>query len=624
MRPLTPLLHALSGGYQLLIRSPLLAVLAVVAQCLTYLPVVMLVSDYDFKEGLWLVASVLVSLFTTLLIQPFVRAALIGSYAQVKQHARLTIPEFFAHGARFYWPLLTLTLLFMLGSLVLGAVVSLLPDTTDYLTYPEVLLLGPLLVIPLIELAPIMIVLKRMRPWPAVVRSYQLVGQYPLELVSLIVLLWGLPSLLSWLVWGRPSVSTGYEIDRAVVSLFFLILAVPTLVNWSIEKLGPAEQLDAPAQGMGLRRSVVMVLGVVFVFTVIGSVWSVYRMFLSQSTARPAELEQPGVLIGGDLMSRRLLFEDARVGTVTDIQVKRSTAGVEYHVAGRQGALVADQQAHVTAFVIFDKRGSEVHPVDVDGDGRSEYLNRGGHGWQDASLIAHDGTTVWRHGGTPGVDDMAAGDLDGDGLPEFVVGMHGSGGVRRLNRSGGVDWQEADSNVWHVEIIDTDGDGMLEIVHSNASGQITVRNQAGAVLNRATPSASDLYMSGFSIATWPHRAGQAHLLVPRDGKVLLVDFYGNKVVEFVAPVADRYGDIQGLHIDSRRDGTGYFAVLVNYDRHNRAILYLYRPSLEFGDLVYQEILTESSMALATVTLDQTGTDALLVGGSGKVWQYEFQ
>lgn len=287
----------------------------------------------------------------------------------------------------------------------------------------------------------------------------------------------------------------------------------------------------------------------------------------------------------------------------------------------------------VTSAVTFDKRAGEIRFIDLDGDGVFEYMDRGGHGWQDAGLFDRAGKTIWRYGDSFGVDDMATGDLDGDGKPEFVVGFNGGGGVRLVNRSGADVWRQDDGNVWHVEMVDTDGDGTLEIVHSNAPGQITIRDRRGTIISQVSPHVPGLYLSNFSVVRWPRTHSRPSLLVPGDGKVWLLDFEGNKVVELAAPGSDRYGDIVGHSVTFTGDTAEYFAVLINYDLYDRAMLYLYRVSSESGEsgkseesdeLVYEEILPEPSAALATEPSDQSGAEALLVGGTGKVWRYELK
>jgi hypothetical protein len=66
------------------------------------------------------------------------------------------------------------------------------------------------------------------------------------------------------------------------------------------------------------------------------------------------------------------------------------------------------------------------------------------------------GKPLWSYGaGSNGVDDMVAGDLNGDGLLQFAVGFNGGGGIHLLNSQGKKLWEFPDGNVWHVEIVVT-------------------------------------------------------------------------------------------------------------------------------------------------------------------------
>jgi len=229
----------------------------------------------------------------------------------------------------------------------------------------------------------------------------------------------------------------------------------------------------------------------------------------------PPALVTAGVTEGTDFLDKRLAFSDAGIGSVTDL-LRQPAADVELGIAGTGGAVLVDAAGSVKSRVTFASTPRDVRFVDVDGDGDGnwEYLNRGGAGWGDASLMDQTGRTLWTHGGLPGVNGMVAGDLDRDGTLDFVVGMNGGGGVKRLDTTGNVLWTQSDGNVWHVEIVD--GDGTPEIVHSNAGGQLTLRNQYGKIIRQTRPSA---YLSNFSLCNWPDEKGAAHLIASRDNKI---------------------------------------------------------------------------------------------------------
>ena len=215
---------------------------------------------------------------------------------------------------------------------------------------------------------------------------------------------------------------------------------------------------------------------------------------MSGASIAPPALKRPAVLLGGDKLQKSQVLNDPTLGSITDI-ILNPSADSSLGVAGTGGAVFLDSAGAVTSRVKFASRVSSAHFVDVMGNSVWEFLNRGGHGWGDASLLDDRGNVVWTYGGMPGVDDMAAGDVDGDGILDFVVGFNGSGGVRRLDRNGKLIWQQPGGNVWHVEVVDTDHDGKPEVLHSDASGAIAVRGADGHLLRQIRPGAYCAYFS---------------------------------------------------------------------------------------------------------------------------------
>ena len=301
---------------------------------------------------------------------------------------------------------------------------------------------------------------------------------------------------------------------------------------------------------------------------------------------------------------------------ITDIVVVRKQgARPQFHIAGSGGALIADEAGHVTWSIGFDFGQDHVDIVDVNGDGVEEYLNRGNWSYP-AALIGRDGAGIWTYGGMPGVDDAASGDINGDGALEFVVGFNGDGGVRLIDKNGKMIWRQPDGNVWHVEMVDANGDGRPEIVHSNAGGEMTIRDKHGSVLGRSRPGP---YFSHFSLCAWPTRGARRYALLAEDDVIWLFDFKGNVRARFRAPACGTLGMAWGTTVKLRRNEPGYLAVIVEYDTYNKSILYLYEPG---GKLVYQEALPEACGSIAAAPLAKSSSEALLVGGTGRVWRYD--
>jgi hypothetical protein len=346
-----------------------------------------------------------------------------------------------------------------------------------------------------------------------------------------------------------------------------------------------------------------------------------YRHFISPlinmdfQLEMPKQLGAPAVVTGSEFFSKKLFLEDARLGTVTDILAGKGGSTAEITIAGSKGVLFADKNSNVKSSVMFSSRTSHVDIIDVGADGIYEFMNRGSWGC-DASVIDHNGNAIWTYGGLPGVDDMCSGDVDGDGKLEFVVGFNGGGGVHLLDENGKRKWKQPDGNVWHVELVDTNGDGKPEIVHSNAGGKITVRDHQGKIIRRSAPSP---YFSGFSLCKWPTKSDREYALLSEDDTIWVFDFDARVVAQFKAPDCGTLGRARGTPVKIKSEESEYFAVIVEFGRWEKSILYVYSPS---GELLYQEILPEACASIAAVPLDKSETETILIGGLGRVWQYK--
>jgi len=351
--------------------------------------------------------------------------------------------------------------------------------------------------------------------------------------------------------------------------------------------------------------------------------FTAYRLFVAPAAAgrtkMPSGLKMASVLTGADFLTKDVFYTNPSLGTVTDIALGQLdlAPGVEIGIAGTRGAAFLDKKGNLKSSVSFASSADRVSMVEVDGDHTCEFMNRGA--WSvDASLMDHRGRTLWTYGGGPGVDDMCAGDVDGDGRLEFVVGFNGGGGVHLLDDRGNRRWNRPDGNVWHIETADTNGDGRLEIVHSNAAGQMTIRDSQSSVLSRAKPAA---YFSDFSLCRWPTKSSRQYALSAEDDSVWLYDFQGKTAARFDAPQAGTLGNAFGISAKLKPKDPEYLAVLVEFENWNRSIIYLYDGN---GSLVYQEILPEVCGSIAAMPSGKPGIDTILVGGDGRILQYKLK
>lgn len=340
-----------------------------------------------------------------------------------------------------------------------------------------------------------------------------------------------------------------------------------------------------------------------------------YRMATKMAQMPPA-LESVGIRSDAGVVDKSLRVTDARLGTVTDMVRGNldGKPGEETGVAGENGALFLRSDGTPVGFVGLAGSGSGFCFVDVEGDGTTEYLHRGAWG-SDVQLLDHSGAKVWSYGDVVGVDYADAGDLNGDGIMDFAVGFNGGGGLHAVNSSGTTVWKQSDGNVWCVRIADVNGDGVNEIVHSNAGGQLVVRNGSGTTLSNATPTP---YFSHFTLCMWPDASGMPRPVYTGAGKVRILDQHAKVLASFDAPDLGELGKVSAATARLSSGGKPVLATLVTYAQWDRAVLYVHDTGT--GKLLYEEILPECGGAVAALPAVSGNTDVLLVGGTGHVWQ----
>jgi hypothetical protein len=268
----------------------------------------------------------------------------------------------------------------------------------------------------------------------------------------------------------------------------------------------------------------------------------------------------------------------------------------------------------------LDKAGHMVFMGD-DFPGQIRFIDRGG-GWQPVSAFNAQGVRLWEHGRTGAAPNSLAGGVMGTNQqPEFVVGYNGGGGLAILDQTGSVIRRCRGSNIWHVELLDTNADGLSEIVHSNAGGELVIRSSNLSVLDTIrTP----YFIGDFTFCSWPVTNTTPSVLFRDRNVFVMMNLQGHILLTIPDPAGYSFSsDIKCSWIHFRRDEVPYLAIMEGI----RATWHRSRLTIISADgrVVYQEILDDYLPAIAALpNSDDHETQTLLVGGDDVVWQYRLQ
>jgi len=323
----------------------------------------------------------------------------------------------------------------------------------------------------------------------------------------------------------------------------------------------------------------------------------------------PDELRIARVVSGNDLFSETVYYSDPGLGVITDIEEQQNH---ELVVVGQRGAAFFSENRSSDRNVYFDRCNSDVVWSELGG---GAFLCRGT--WsKGTALFDLGGKTLWSYGGSASdaVDDAAAGYLGAGGTKTVVVGLNGGGGIRLLSSEGKELWKKEDANVWHVEIAAADEKSGNVILHSNARGQLTVRDATGTVLARYTP---EIYLSHFSLTAWNDDPRPNKLIATERHSVYILTMEGKTVVQLPAPESiTSSAEAKGTPVHFSADAPFYVS-LVRHSLWTRSVLYTYDGQHQ---LIYDEVLAQDCAALHA-TPGENGTEDLLLGCDGVVFKY---
>lgn len=394
-----------------------------------------------------------------------------------------------------------------------------------------------------------------------------------------------------------------------------------------------AKILIGVGSGCLLIIILVVVAGYLFVSRVITPT-------IRNTVQAPPELSTPRVIQGADAIAKNEALSDSRLGSVSDIHLGTfdPNAGNGIAVAGSAGALFLSSDLKPKAYVSFGGSSSTGYPgysgmssririVEVDGDNSCEFLSSEGTWAHEFKVLDHNANTLWSYsssGRNSGIDSISPGDIDGDGMMEFAVGFNGNDGLRLVDSKGSERWQQSGGNIWHVEIADIDGKGKPRIIHSDAAGQLTVRDAKGEFVRSLGTGVSGRQVSfstitaKFTVCRWPKTNSPERVVVPSGSNLTILDEKGVQIASFTEPTLGMMTEVAAIPVQLKAGKPAYLATLVTSQMWDRTALSIFTAK---GTCIYREALPCSTTALAVLPTAKNGAEALLVGGENRMWKY---
>ena len=338
----------------------------------------------------------------------------------------------------------------------------------------------------------------------------------------------------------------------------------------------------------------------------------------------PAELRESRVILGANLLRKEIFYQGSGIGEISQILTgwPADRENADLMVAGNKGVKFLDLRGQAVKGIRFSAPFfSAIQVVQLDKGGNFGFLTRD-ESWSGPVLLFDDrGHEIWSYGSRvfSGADDSVAGDIDGDGRPEFAVAVQVK--IHLINRDGREIWSSHDLNIWHLEVLPAYGGEQGKILHSNAGGELIVQDPQGHETARYLPGH---YVGHFAITRWSAETRPTHILAPdeitsttdpRHREFFVLDSRGNMVSHFESSIGALLSELEGTSVFFFPDGS-YYALLQFYGPARRSILSVFD---EKSRLVYQEVLDENCGAVTSAPGESS--ESLLVGCEDKIFDY---
>jgi hypothetical protein len=398
----------------------------------------------------------------------------------------------------------------------------------------------------------------------------------------------GLLALVAISVHLHMSYWQSHSSTTALLFLFYLpwafgVALAGIAVGYACGKLRDA----SPRAGEALTAILLLAFGA-------GNLWlSRYGRFNLPAETGVDRSDAPRI----DLEKTAFFTTEERLGALTSIEMRPCSDDPEavLTLTGRGGAALVTAAGELRRFVRFDEvAGFDVFPVDADGDGACEFVDRAG-GWQPIGLIDSEGRYVFRYGKNMTVTrpeklveiehsptDVVPFDLGSDGrlellVPLLIVGREETHVLDALGRRLRVLPENLEGSRAFDGKLYTPRRGKLLIRDAG------LRTLAEIPLGRGAPS--------WAFVRWPDFRGRFHLAIQEGDGVRVLDLGdGSEKASIEASAGDVLfldGRVVSSHQENRRQFLGVF------DADGRSV---YEEVLHLGGTLVA--LTEESFLIS--------------------------
>lgn len=369
---------------------------------------------------------------------------------------------------------------------------------------------------------------------------------------------------------------------------------------------------------------IVLVLTLLVVVGAVGGGSALY--ILAGRTLFPAfslagEDWNPGVRVGEGYVAARDIPVAGGIDRITDIVHAEldSIEGPDFGLASAEGVAILDESYGQRAYNRIVEYVYTIHFYQRRSDKSFFVYNREGYGEEDdVATFDISGKQLWKFAESTDYAQLAVGDLDLDGQPEFAVQYPGAGDGSTLvimDSQGKERSRMETSSIWGMTIAEQILDGKPALVTIEDGERLVYRSERGHVVHEESYEDLDgnvCVVDGFGA---PERQC---VLLSGTGLLRLVDGSGSVVLELTPPELDYPDLLSATLVSFAPDGPPLLAVLAPTYDYEATFMYLYALD---GTLTYFEVLDGYFASLLALPGDGTQPGRLLAGGENLLREF---